>query len=267
MASNAFKRALIRVIGRERYVEHVGFWNDVYHGAFRPFRGTGAALIERHLIPHGGVVVDVGAHTGRFVRMAANRVGPSGSVFAFEPVSRTFRVLERTVALRRLHQVQIFNSALSDRSGTADITIPLKDGWRPQSPTAHLGGSGEPDENALTESVPLERLDDFCERVGVGAVDFLKCDTEGHESFVFKGGLAMLESSRPSIYVEIDDAWVVRQGLTPAVSFDLLRPMGYRSFLATEDGTLFETDGYDGAGDYFFLHPERIQGPVEELVA
>ena len=265
MADNAAKRLLVAAIGRQRYVDHVGFWNDVYHGAFRPFRGPGAHLIAQHFIPKSGVVFDVGAHTGRFVRMAAKGVGPQGAVYAFEPVSRTYRILQKTVSLRRLDRVHLVNGALSDRAGTAQITIPLKDGWKPQSPTAHLGAAV--DAQGVSESVPLERLDDFCSREGVSQVDFLKCDTEGHESYVFQGGLEMLSASRPSIYVEIDEAWLERQNLSVNVSFDLLREVGYRSFLPTNEGGLRETRGYEGAADYFFIHPSRLAGSLSALIS
>jgi len=211
----------------------------------------------------GDIVFDVGAHTGRFVRLAARRVGREGRVYGFEPVQRTYRVLERTVALRRLHQVHLVRGALSDRTGSAEITVPLRDGWKPMSPVAHLGaGDGA---EGHKETVTLEPLDDFCAREGVSRVDFMKCDTEGHEAFVFRGGTKTLARSQPTIYVEIDEAWLERTNTEVRSSFDLLGSLGYRSFLPEGDG-LRETEGFAGSADYFFVHPSRMNEQITQVL-
>src|SRR4029077_7343525 len=47
----------------------------------------------------GGIVLDVGAHIGGFSLIAARAVGPSGKVFAFEPVASNVELLEENRAL------------------------------------------------------------------------------------------------------------------------------------------------------------------------
>ena len=130
-----FKKGLITAIGKANYIHYVSFLTDLYQSACVPFKAPGTEIIKRYLIPRGGTVIDIGANGGRFTAFAAPLVGKSGRVYSFEPVPAALRVLKKTVALRQLRQVVVIEAALSNRTGTANMTIPLKDGWKPQRPS------------------------------------------------------------------------------------------------------------------------------------
>ncbi len=191
------KQRFVNVIGKHNYLRYVKPLNDLYHSACVPFKGDGVQIIKRHLIPTGGTVLDIGANIGQFSAFAAPIVGKGGKVYAFEPVDSTVRTFKRMVAIRRLHHVRLVHTALSDRAGMADMNIPLKDGWKPQVTIAHLSDKAEVD--MRIESVQLQTLDGFRDTSAIERVDFIKCDTEGHEFFVFSGGLKTLAKHKPSI--------------------------------------------------------------------
>src|SRR5262249_50498938 len=86
----------------------------------RNFEATERAFAN-HFLRSGDVFVDVGANIGLFTLIAADRVGPTGKVIAFEPTSTTFDRLLRNVRLNRFSNVQCVKSALSDRSGELDL--------------------------------------------------------------------------------------------------------------------------------------------------
>lgn len=135
-----FKQRLVNAIGRNNYLKYIKPVSDLYHSACVPFKAEGLEIIKHHLIPVGGTVLDIGANIGQFTAFAAPIVGRSGNVYGFEPVASAALTFERMVVLRRFRQVHIVNAALSCRSGTADIKIPLKEGWKPQVAIAHLNG-------------------------------------------------------------------------------------------------------------------------------
>jgi FkbM family methyltransferase len=251
------KKWFIAAIGKSNYVTYITFLTDLYHSACLPFKAAGSDLIRHYLIPRGGTVLDIGANTGSFTALAAPRVGPAGRVYSFEPVAAAFRVLKYTVALRRLRQVTLIEAALSNRTGVAEITIPLKQGWKPQLPIAYLGGPLAVD--AKREVVRVLRLDAFADTASLDRIDLIKCDTEGHEYFVFAGGLKTLARYRPTIFCEISARYLARHDLTPAAVFDLLRPLGYQSYLPTASGYLVPAPTYQGEADYFFLHPDTAK--------
>ena len=258
------KQWFIATIGVHNYIRYVTFLTDLYHSACLPFKAQGRDIIKRHLVPRGGTVLDIGANTGRFTAFAAPLVGKAGRVYSFEPVPAALRILKWVVALRRLHHVVIVETALSNQTGQSDITIPLKQGWKPQLPIAHLGGL--PTSNARHQRVRVQRLDDFCATAHIDRIDLIKCDTEGHEYFVFAGSLKTLEKHRPSIFCEIAKPYLDRQQLDTAAVFELLKTLGYESYLPTAQGKLVPVSGYLKAADYFFLHPSKLHAGLAQLI-
>ncbi len=254
----------IAAIGRHNYVKYVTFVTDVYQSACVPFKAPGTDMIKRYLIPRGGTVFDIGANGGRFTALAAPIVGTAGRVYSFEPVPAAIRVLKRTVALRRLSQVVVVETALSNLTGTAEMIIPLKHGWKPQLPIAHLGGQAQPDD--VHETVHVQQLDAFCAAASLDRLDFIKCDTEGHEYFVFAGGLHTLRRYQPHIFCEIAHPYLARYNLEPAAVFALLKPLGYQSYLPNAHGHLIPVEGYRDAADYFFLHPSKLDAQLKLLL-
>jgi FkbM family methyltransferase len=157
------KKRLVNAIGRHNCLRYIKPVSDLYHSACVPFKADGLEIIKHHLIPRGGTVLDIGANVGQFTAFAAPLVGRRGKVYGFEPVASALVTLKRMVALRRFHNVRIVDTALSCRTGTADIKIPLKDGWKPQVTIAHLNGVAGGD--TRIEPVQVQTLDGFCKPV------------------------------------------------------------------------------------------------------
>ena len=57
----------------------------------------------------GDVVIDVGAHIGRYTIIASKRVGPNGKVIAIEADPSNFEMLNRNIQLNRLANVTTLN--------------------------------------------------------------------------------------------------------------------------------------------------------------
>ena len=254
------KDRIVDAIGKDNYVRHVMSLTNLYR-AFRPFRHPGARLMRRVLIPRGGVVLDIGANIGRFTALAAKAVGAKGRVYSFEPVPMVLRALHTMVRLRGLAQVTIVECALGDRNGTATINIPLKDGWKPLVPIAHLSGEAEP--SALSLPIAVERLDDLCEARGIEHVDFIKCDTEGGEFAAFSGGMNCLARDLPTVVCEIAESYLARQDVAPSAVFGIFTLLGYHCYAIELNGTLTAVKGYAEQGDYLFIHPGTMS--VERL--
>lgn len=259
-----FKKWFVATIGKANYVKYVTFVTDIYQSACIPFKAPGTNIIKQYLIPKDGIVMDIGANGGRFTTFAAPLVGKSGKVYSFEPVAAALKVLKQVVALRRLHQVVVVETALSNHTGKADMTIPLKDGWKPQVAIAYLGGCPQPD--IQQETVRVQQLDEYCTAQNIERVDFIKCDTEGHEYFVFAGGLKTLTRDRPSIFCEIAQPYLARHKLDPSVVFETLKTLGYQCYLPTTRGKLVPVEGYQDGADYFFLHPSKLDEKLKLII-
>jgi len=147
----------------------------------------------RKTLGAGMRVVDIGANYGLYTLSLARAVGPSGRVWSVEPASATADYLRQSVDLNAFGQVTVIQKALSDREGTARLSIEANSELNSLS----LGGSG------ATEEVPLATLDALAAGHGWGAIDFLKLDAEGEEERIVAGGAAFLRSADPLVLFEI----------------------------------------------------------------
>jgi FkbM family methyltransferase len=258
------KELFARAIGTGNYVRYIMSLSELYR-VHTGFKSLGTGIITSRLVPKGGVVLDIGANIGRFTAFIAPAVGKTGAVYSFEPVAMSSRILSFYVKLHRLKQVTVVKAAVSDRSGIASITVPMRSGWKPQLSIAHLGGSPGP--NEATEEIRLLDLDSFCTSTNIRRIDFIKCDTEGHEFSVFSGGMSTLKRDTPSIFCEIEKPYCDRLNLAPDAVFSLLRSIGYRAYLPLSDQTMKPVDGYTKRGDYFFIHPAKMNDSIEQCVS
>ena len=258
------KRMFVAWFGVGAYVRWVQPLSALYHSLFRTgdMREQGLGL-ACELIADGDVVFDVGAHIGKFTAIAAQRVGQTGRVVSFEPVGWSRAVLARMVRLRGLRQVQIVAAGVSDHSGTGVMRVPLRADGRPEFMLSYVSGAqakGEAaNDVANEEHVALITLDEYCDQHELKQVDFIKCDTEGHESEVFRGAVRLLERARPTIYCEISAKYEARAGSKPDDLFSVLGARGYLAFLTDRDGrSLVRVEGYQRDTDYLFIHADRL---------
>ena len=137
----------------------------------------------------GDIVVDVGAHIGRYTLRGARQ---ASRVIAVEPDPRNFSVLERNIGLNGFSNVVAFNLALSNskeslpfyiaRSGDTDLSS-LSANW-----AENLGVTSD----TTPVKVDCDTLDNIVSNLALPLITWLKIDVEGHEVAVLEGSLDSL---------------------------------------------------------------------------
>ncbi len=175
----------------------------------------------RSLAP-GDAVVDIGAYKGAYTYWMRRAVGARGAVLAFEPQPDAVAELRSFVAAFRWANVTVVESALSSAPGERDL---LRPGALPTPSASLVGASLQP--GPTRTRVRLDTLDLSVRRHLPGArVRLLKCDVEGHELEVFRGGEATLREHHPAILVECEARHL--RGHTMGDVFEYLAALGYR---------------------------------------
>jgi FkbM family methyltransferase len=154
--------------------------------------------IARCLFP-GAVFFDIGSNVGFFALLAARQVGPSGHVYAFEPVPANAAAIEANVRSNHLTNVTVRVEAVSRRTGTARLWLDDHPGGATLSEVdagASASGSTE---------VRTVALDDLVARAVIRAPDVVKIDVEGAEAAVLEGMSDLLRERRPTVIAEVDD--------------------------------------------------------------
>ena len=70
----------------------------------------------------GAVVYDVGANVGIYSLLASLRAGPSGRVYAFEPLERNLRYLRRHISLNNVQNCTVLAEAVCNEEGTRSFS-------------------------------------------------------------------------------------------------------------------------------------------------
>lgn len=216
-------------------LEDVHFLARCLRYRFRTERQQLKALLDLDL--EGATVLDIGANRGIYSFWLSRAVGPGGRVMAFEPQPEMVEYIER----RRLRNVEVINVALSDHAGPASLSR-KRVGDGSASLCRNIGDN---------IGVMLARLDDFGP---IQNLKFIKCDVEGHELNVFRGGERLLRSARPILQFESTP-----DEIEPIQSF--LKDLGYSGLMFSENGCLAVEEikrvphhkfGFGGHRDFLF---------------
>lgn len=170
-------------------VNDAGFEPQLYyHGTYE----TGTLQLLERLLPEGGTFIDAGANIGLMTLHAAQVVGATGEIHAFEPHPRTYGMLSRNVERNGFTCVTAHPLALGASAGQA--TLYDRDNVGRGGSTLH-----DPGEGKTGMTVEIAVLD----AVFSGAADVLKVDVEGHEIEMLEGARSLLSSpSPPAVIVE-----------------------------------------------------------------
>lgn len=197
-------------------------------------------LLLRHLAA-GDWAVDVGAHKGAYTYWMRHAVGATGRVCAFEPQPLLAESLAALAANSGYTNVRVENLALSSASGTMTLTVPGS-GTSPGASLESGRGQGQGGPSGTAYSVRVTTLDDYFGGDERQRVRLLKCDAEGHELEVFRGGRRLLSEVRPCILFECER----RHRGTGRVDevFRWLENLGYRGYYIDRAGA-HDLDGFD----------------------
>jgi FkbM family methyltransferase len=160
------------------------------------------AELRRTLRP-GDVCVDVGANLGYYTVLASRLVGPTGHVYALEPVAGTYASLRANVALN--------GTALQIAAGGAETVAPLYGRATDNTGIASLRAtvtrwSGVDPRSA--SDVPVRTLDSVLSRSDLSRLRAIKIDVEGYEAEVLRGLEPVFERGlRPELIVEVHSVY------------------------------------------------------------
>jgi FkbM family methyltransferase len=190
------------------------------------FEPSTARLLHSRL-RDGDIAVDVGANIGFFTLVASQRVGPSGKVYAFEPVPSTNAALRDNLRINSAGNVVVHQVALSNCDGMVTIY---------EGPARNKGLSSmrRIDDAARELNVPSAALDHI--DLDTGPIRLVKIDVEGAEQLVIEGMVECLKRWHPWLIVEITDGFLARFGHSALSLSGKLRELGYRMYEINDDG-------------------------------
>ena len=189
--------------------------------------------IFQKYIKSGDIVADIGANIGYYT-LLFSRIVNDGKVYAFEPETANFDLLNRNIEENNIENVNTSKLAISDKPKNVKLYFGEK---------THGGGSiiGYQKEYG-SEIINTTTLDDFFKGKNI---DFLKLDVEGSEFNILKSGKETLKKVR-CIVTEF-----VPHNL---VKYNICNPKDFIKLLEKSNFKLFDIDEEIGSIDKFDLN-------------
>lgn len=136
----------------------------------------------------GDHVIDGGACTGDTALVFSNAVGPTGRVYAFDPVAEHLELMRHNCQQFPLPNVDAMPYGLSNR----DVDCPpiVVNKYSPGFRTTH-------------QQVPLRSIDSLVRSGDVARVDYIKMDIEGSEMDALRGAHETIQRFQPKLGISL----------------------------------------------------------------
>ena len=191
------------------------WYDNANRAVFEGSYGVVAAFIRE--LPPNSIFVDIGANQGGTSLLAAQVVGKSGRVVAYEPNPVSAERMRENIAISGVKNVTLIERGVASREDLLllDVTDIENSG------AAHVSDQGSP---FSTGPISLHDLGISSDSADI----FIKIDTEGYEYEVLQGLSQLLDSKQVrQIIVEIDEANLKRFGSSSRAVYQFLEKFGF----------------------------------------
>ena len=223
---------------------------------------------ELGLIPYavraGETAIDIGANYGVYSYHLSRALGPTGKVYAFEPIPFTAGAFRNIARLLRFRGVELIEKGCSDKAATVEFNVPVQDSGAIIAGTVHMGArdNDRPGHERHARFQKTKKIS--CEVVALdeylGAIEnvsFLKVDIEGADLFALRGAKQLLLRNKPVVVSEINPWFLEGFGLAPKEFTEFFDSIGYAMY-RLENGRLRPKKTADIQEDnWVFVPPER----------
>jgi len=218
-------------------------------GSYEPEDET----ISFNLVEDGCVIFDIGAQLGWYTLTLAKHF-PKSRIFSFEPLPTTYQILERNIKRNHIMNVKIQNFGFSDKNSSFDRYCPDID---PIS-TSEKGIQNKKVQNNI--KCQLKKLDDYVFGENLQRLDLIRCNVEGAELQILRGGEDTIRKFLPIIIFELVESWCNQSGysindvIQYLDSHDYLCCQAYNGKLRNiREENIKNIEKFN----YFFLHKEK----------
>jgi FkbM family methyltransferase len=218
--------AIVPVNGLQMYVDlknDKGISKDLFIFKKREHLSTDF-LSSQHILNEGDVVIDIGANIGYYALLESRIVGSSGVVYALEPVSNNYRLLEKNIKLNNITNVVPFRFAAGKETGDNEIYVGAKGNL-----SSFIYRTNQ--QFTKKEKVHIVSIDDFLTERKIHPT-LIRMDVEGYEVEIIKGMQQTLQQ-RPKLLVEVHSNLVKAEQLEQM--FKTIYDNGYRGAVVIKE--------------------------------
>lgn len=196
----------------------------------------------------GEILIDIGANVGTYTVAAA--VGPEVEVYAFEPESLNYALLNRNIVENGIGDlVNAYCLALSDETGLDDLYLSgFMDAGSCHSFGEKVDFRLEPTNPTHKQGSVSFRLDDLIEKTKIPVPDHIKIDVDGIEHKVIGGAVKTLANPKvQSVLIELNVNLEIHRDLISQIE-----NMGFTIDQTEIDEAMCNEGTFKGVGNHIF---------------
>lgn len=223
---------------------------------------TNMAMKLISYLDSNAVIFDVGANLGWYGINIKKKM-PESTIYFFEPIPETANRLKDNLALNDIRDCYVINAGLLNKNEDTKIYYDITESGassladlREKSTTRHI-------------SCKMQRMDDFVKANEVSGLDFIKCDVEGTELFVYEGGKETIDLYKPIIMSEMLRKWARKFNYHPNDIIDFLSELGYQCFVVVAGTSILKK--FDRVTEetietnYYFMHRDKHAHIIKQI--
>jgi len=195
---------------------------------------------------------DIGANIGWY-SIGITKHKKNVSVYSFEPIPTLFENLKSNLKLNKSNNIKIFNHGFYNEN--KELTF-----YYYPDASGYSSNVQFPGKNGFEKvKCKVMTIDEFVNKNKISKINFIKCDVEGAELFVFQGGVKAIERFKPIILSEISRINQSKFSSHPNNVIKFFREKGYLCFVANEQGLeeIKEVNENTQQTNAFFLHTKK----------
>ncbi|MGQ0827492.1 MAG: FkbM family methyltransferase [Bacteroidota bacterium] len=199
------------------------------------------------LIPSGTIVLDIGANIGIMTVHLARSIRDV-TVYSFEPMPNNIGAFKRIVNYFKLKNVQLFEIALGNAEGEAEMVMPVINAVRMQGLSHVVHNSITENNEGERFKVPLKMLDKMEELINSPKrISAIKIDVENFEFFVLDGAKNLLAKNKPVVYAEL---W---ENENREKCFELFNTLNYKTVVIVNKNAVHFDPSLHKTQNFIFL--------------
>lgn len=204
----------------------------------------------KKMIKEGDFCLDIGANIGYYSHFLCKYVGFHGKVYAVEPIPDFRAVLLKNIPSKYRMNYVLFPNALGSEEKKIEMGLPVVGGVIHHGMT-HVLDKKEKQIIAKTFEVEMKIPDKLFGEIN--KLDFVKCDVEGYEFFVFTNMLETFKRHKPVVQCELG-------GEQKNKTLELMKLLGYEVYVLDNDYLkwIHEDQVLQYANDVYFVHQKSI---------
>lgn len=224
--------------------EEVG--REIYYGGVHESAET---AFLRSRVDRTSICCDIGANVGYYSLLFAS-LAREGAVHSFEPVPLNFYVLCTNRLLNHFSNLTANPCAVGDSNGSVGFVVSSDSAF-----SSFVNTGIKP--MAMEISVPITRLDTYCETKSINGIDVLKVDVEGAEEKVLAGATRLFanRSGRPrTVMLELYEPMLTHYGSSIDQILGQMQGFGYRAYVFSSGRLVhFQREHYNRLYNVIFL--------------